>query len=293
MAVIRTEHLSHVYSEGTPFVKMAIQDVNLSIEEGEMVGVIGHTGSGKSTLIQHLNGLLKPTSGKIYIDGEDMWADKAKLREIRFKVGLVFQYPEYQLFEETVYRDIAFGPKNMGLSEEEVDKRVRQAAAFVNVTEEMMNKSPFELSGGQKRRVAIAGVLAMNPKVLILDEPTAGLDPKGRDRILGQIQEYQQDQKNTVLIVSHSMEDVEKKKKKVLVMNQSKVFMYDDTEKVFEHASEIEQMGLAVPQVTKIFMRLADMGYPVDPHTYTIQAAKQQVLRLFEEQEAKQKKGGM
>ena len=194
MAVIRTEHLSHVYSEGTPFVKMAIQDVNLSIEEGEMVGVIGHTGSGKSTLIQHLNGLLKPTSGKIYIDGEDMWADKAKLREIRFKVGLVFQYPEYQLFEETVYRDIAFGPKNMGLSEEEVDKRVRQAAAFVNVTEEMMNKSPFELSGGQKRRVAIAGVLAMNPKVLILDEPTAGLDPKGRDRILGQIQEYQQDQ---------------------------------------------------------------------------------------------------
>lgn len=293
MAVIRTEHLSHVYSEGTPFVKMAIQDVNLSIEEGEMVGVIGHTGSGKSTLIQHLNGLLKPTSGKIYIDGEDMWADKAKLREIRFKVGLVFQYPEYQLFEETVYRDIAFGPKNMGLSEEEVDKQVRQAAAFVNVTEEMMNKSPFELSGGQKRRVAIAGVLAMNPKVLILDEPTAGLDPKGRDRILGQIQEYQQDQKNTVLIVSHSMEDVAKFAKKVLVMNQSKVFMYDDTEKVFEHASEIEQMGLAVPQVTKIFMRLADMGYPVDPHTYTIQAAKQQVLRLFEEQEAKQKKGGM
>lgn len=293
MAVIRTEHLSHVYSEGTPFVKMAIQDVNLSIEEGEMVGVIGHTGSGKSTLIQHLNGLLKPTSGKIYIDGEDMWADKAKLREIRFKVGLVFQYPEYQLFEETVYRDIAFGPKNMGLSEEEVDKRVRQAAAFVNVTEEMMNKSSFELSGGQKRRVAIAGVLAMNPKVLILDEPTAGLDPKGRDRILGQIQEYQQDQKNTVLIVSHSMEDVAKFAKKVLVMNQSKVFMYDDTEKVFEHASEIEQMGLAVPQVTKIFMRLADMGYPVDPHTYTIQAAKQQVLRLFEEQEAKQKKGGM
>ena len=293
MAVIRTEHLSHVYSEGTPFVKMAIQDVNLSIEEGEMVGVIGHTGSGKSTLIQHLNGLLKPTSGKIYIDGEDMWADKAKLREIRFKVGLVFQYPEYQLFEETVYRDIAFGPKNMGLSEEEVDKRARQAAAFVNVTEEMMNKSPFELSGGQKRRVAIAGVLAMNPKVLILDEPTAGLDPKGRDRILGQIQEYQQDQKNTVLIVSHSMEDVAKFAKKVLVMNQSKVFMYDDTEKVFEHASEIEQMGLAVPQVTKIFMRLADMGYPVDPHTYTIQAAKQQVLRLFEEQDAKQKKGGM
>ncbi len=288
MAVIKTEHLTHTYSEGTPFVKMAIQDVNLSIEEGEMVGVIGHTGSGKSTLIQHFNGLLKPTSGKIYIDGEDMWADITRLRDIRFKVGLVFQYPEYQLFEETVYKDISFGPKNMGLSEEEVDRRVRQAASFVNVTEEMMHKSPFELSGGQKRRVAIAGILAMQPKVLILDEPTAGLDPKGRDRILGQIQEYQQDQKNTVLIVSHSMEDVAKFARKVLVMNQSKVFLYDDTEAVFAHAQEIEQMGLAVPQVTRVFMRLAEMGYPVDPHTYTIQAAKQQVLDLFEQQE----KGG-
>ena len=276
MAVIKTEHLSHVYSEGTPFVKMAIQDVNLSIEEGELVGVIGHTGSGKSTLIQHLNGLLKPTSGKIYIDGQDMWEDKSKLRDIRFKVGLVFQYPEYQLFEETVYKDIAFGPKNMGLSEEEVDRR------------DLLDKSPFELSGGQKRRVAIAGVLAMDPKVLILDEPTAGLDPKGRDRILGQIQEYQQQQKNTVLIVSHSMEDVAKFAKKVLVMNQSKVFMYDDTEKVFAHAAEIEQMGLAVPQVTRIFMRLSEMGYPVDPHTYTVQAAKKQVLDLFA---AKEKEG--
>ena len=288
MAVIKTEHLTHTYSEGTPFVKMAIQDVNLSIEEGEMVGVIGHTGSGKSTLIQHFNGLLKPTSGKIYIDGEDMWADTTRLRDIRFKVGLVFQYPEYQLFEETVYKDISFGPKNMGLSEEEVDRRGRQAASFVNVTEEMMHKSPFELSGGQKRRVAIAGILAMQPKVLILDEPTAGLDPKGRDRILGQIQEYQQDQKNTVLIVSHSMEDVAKFARKVLVMNQSKVFLYDDTEAVFAHAQEIEQMGLAVPQVTRVFTRLAEMGYPVDPHTYTIQAAKQQVLDLFEQQE----KGG-
>ena len=288
MAVIKTEHLTHTYSEGTPFVKMAIQDVNLSIEEGEMVGVIGHTGSGKSTLIQHFNGLLKPTSGKIYIDGEDMWADTTRLRDIRFKVGLVFQYSEYQLFEETVYKDISFGPKNMGLSEEEVDRRVRQAASFVNVTEEMMHKSPFELSGGQKRRVAIAGILAMQPKVLILDEPTAGLDPKGRDRILGQIQEYQQDQKNTVLIVSHSMEDVAKFARKVLVMNQSKVFLYDDTEAVFAHAQEIEQMGLAVPQVTRVFTRLAEMGYPVDPHTYTIQAAKQQVLDLFEQQE----KGG-
>ena len=285
MAVIKTEHLSHVYSEGTPFVKMAIQDVNLSIEEGEMVGVIGHTGSGKSTLIQHLNGLLKPTSGKIYIDGQDMWEDKTKLRDIRFKVGLVFQYPEYQLFEETVYKDISFGPRNMGLSEEEIDRRVREAAAFVSITEDLLQKSPFELSGGQKRRVAIAGVLAMQPKVLILDEPTAGLDPKGRDRILAQIQEYQQDQKNTVLIVSHSMEDVAKFAKKVLVMNQARVFMYDNTEKVFAHASEIEQMGLAVPQVTRVFMRLAEMGYPVNPHTYTIKAAKEQILDLFDQKE--------
>ena len=285
MAVIKTEHLSHVYSEGTPFVKMAIQDVNLSIEEGEMVGVIGHTGSGKSTLIQHLNGLLKPTSGKIYIDGQDMWEDKTKLRDIRFKVGLVFQYPEYQLFEETVYKDISFGPRNMGLSEEEVDRRVREAAAFVSITEDLLQKSPFELSGGQKRRVAIAGVLAMQPKVLILDEPTAGLDPKGRDRSLGQIQEDQQDQKNTVLIVSHSMEDVAKFAKKVLVMNQARVFMYDNTEKVFAHASEIEQMGLAVPQVTRVFMRLAEMGYPVNPHTYTIKAAKEQILDLFDQKE--------
>ena len=285
MAVIKTEHLSHVYSEGTPFVKMAIQDVNLSIEEGEMVGVIGHTGSGKSTLIQHLNGLLKPTSGKIYIDGQDMWEDKTKLRDIRFKVGLVFQYPEYQLFEETVYKDISFGPRNMGLSEEEIDRRVREAAAFVSITEDLLQKSPFELSGGQKRRVAIAGVLAMQPKVLILDEPTAGLDPKGRDSILGQIQEYQQDQKNTVLIVSHSMEDVAKFAQKVLVMNQARVFMYDDTEKVFAHASEIEQMGLAVPQVTRVFMRLAEMGYPVNPHTYTIKAAKEQILDLFDQKE--------
>lgn len=282
MAVIKTEHLSHIYSEGTPFVKSAIQDVNLEIEEGEMVGVIGHTGSGKSTLIQHFNGLLQPSSGKIYIDGEELWTkDKSKLRAIRFKVGLVFQYPEYQLFEETVYRDIAFGPKNMGLSEDEVDKRVREAANFVNLSDQQMEKSPFELSGGQKRRVAIAGVLAMNPKVLILDEPTAGLDPKGRDRILGQIKEYQQEQKNTVLIVSHSMEDVARFAKKVLVMNKSKVYLYDDTEKVFAHAEEMEAMGLSVPQVTKVFRGLASMGYNVSPNTYTIAAAKKELLAVL------------
>ena len=290
---IKIEHLNYVYSEGTAYEKHALKDICLEIPHGEFVGIIGHTGSGKSTLIQHLNGLIKGTSGAIYYNGENIYQDGYDMRALRSQVGLVFQYPEHQLFEIDVLTDVCFGPKNQGLSQQECEARALEALKLVGLKEKYYKSSPFELSGGQKRRVAIAGVLAMRPKVLVLDEPTAGLDPKGRDRILGQIQEYQQDQKNTVLIVSHSMEDVAKFAKKVLVMNQSKVFMYDDTEKVFEHASEIEQMGLAVPQVTKIFMRLADMGYPVDPHTYTIQAAKQQVLRLFEEQEAKQKKGGM
>ena len=247
-----------------------------------MLAVIGHTGSGKSTLIQHFNGLLEPSSGKIYIDGQDMWADKSKLRDIRFQVGLVFQYPEYQLFEETCYKDIAFGPTNMGLSEEEVHQRVLEAAAFVNITEDQLMKSPFALSGGQKRRVAIAGVLAMRPKVLILDEPTAGLDPKGRDRILGQIKEYHQEEKNTVLIVSHSMEDVAKFAQKVLVMNQSRVFLYDTVEAVFAHAKELAEIGLAVPQITQVMMELAARGYDVDPNVYTVEAAKGQLLRLLE-----------
>ncbi len=281
MAIIKTENLCHVYSEGTPFVKTAIDNINLEIEKGEMIGVIGHTGSGKSTLIQHFNGLLEPTSGKIYIDGQDLWESKEKLRQFRFKVGLVFQYPEYQLFEETVYKDIAFGPKNMGFSPEEVDARVREAAAFVGLKEKHMEQSPFELSGGQKRRVAIAGVMAMRPEVLILDEPTAGLDPKGRDRILGQIQEYHQEQKNTVLIVSHSMEDVARFAQKALVMNKSQVFMYDTVENVFEHANEIWAMGLAVPQITRVFMKLAAKGYPVDPHVYTIEGAKKELLRVM------------
>lgn len=282
MAVIKTENLSHVYSGGTPFVKTAIDNVNLEIEEGAMVGVIGHTGSGKSTLIQHFNGLLQPTSGKIYVDGEDLWADKARLRAIRFKVGLVFQYPEYQLFEETVYKDIAYGPKNMGMTEEEVDRSVKQAAAFVNLRDELLYKSPFELSGGQKRRVAIAGVLAMKPKVLILDEPTAGLDPKGRDRILGQIKEYHQEQKSTVLIVSHSMEDVARFAQKVLLMNRSKLFMYADMKEVFSHTKEIEQMGLAVPQITKIFLRLSEMGYAVNPDIYTVDEGKKELCKILD-----------
>ena len=281
MPIIKTTGLSHTYSGGTVFEKAAIEDVDLHIERGEYVGVIGHTGSGKSTLVQHLNGLLKPTDGKVYIDGVDIWAEPKKIRDIRFQVGLVFQYPEYQLFEETVYRDIAFGPKNMGLSEDEVDKQVRQAAAFVGLRDRHMEKSPFELSGGQKRRVAIAGVIAMNPKVLILDEPTAGLDPRGRDKILGEIREYHQQQENTVLLVSHSMEDIARYATKVLVMNKSKVFLYDTVEAVFNHAAEIEQMGLAVPQITKICMGLAERGYPISPNTYTVEDAKRQLTEFL------------
>ena len=231
MAVIKTENLSYVYGEGTPFRKVAVDNVNIEIEQGEMVGIIGHTGSGKSTLIQHFNGLLKPTSGAVYIDGEKLWDDKSKLRPVRFKVGLVFQYPEYQLFEENCYKDIAFGPKNMGLSDQEIDRRVKKTAKMVGLSPEILDKSPFELSGGQKRRVAIAGVMAMEPKVLILDEPASGLDPKGREQILGLIREYHEQMKNTVLLVSHSMEDIAKNVSKILVMNESKLFCYDDTVK--------------------------------------------------------------
>lgn len=283
MTAIRTEHLTHTYSVGTPFQKVAVDDVSLSIREGEYVGVIGHTGSGKSTLIQHLNGLLAPTSGKVFIEEEDLWADKSKLRAFRFRVGLVFQYPEYQLFGETVYSDIAFGPTNMGLSPEEVDARVRQAARFVGLTDEKLQKSPFELSGGQKRRVAIAGVLAMEPRVLILDEPTAGLDPKGRDKILGEIREYHQERKNTVLLVSHSMEDIAKNATMALVMNQAKLFCYDRVEEVFGRAAELGKMGLTVPQVSRVFLSLAGKGLDIDPQVYTVEAARDEILAKLAE----------
>ena len=278
MPIIETKDLYHVYSTGTPFEKVALDHVNLSIEAGEFVGVIGHTGSGKSTLIQQFNGLLKPTSGEILIDGQNIWDDKKKLRALRFNVGLVFQYPEYQLFEETVYNDSAFGPKNMGLSEEEIDRRVKDAACFVGISEEMMEKSPFELSGGQKRRVAIAGVIAMEPKVLILDEPTAGLDPKGRDRILGQIKEYHQTRKNTILLVSHSMEDVAKYATKVLVMNKAKVFTYGTVAEVFSKSDAISHMGLSIPQITKVFHKLSEKGFRVERNVYTVEGAKQELL---------------
>ncbi len=282
MPIIKTEDLTYIYSQGTPFEKAAVDHVNLEIEAGEFVGVIGHTGSGKSTLIQHLNGLLEPTSGKVYIDGQDLWADKSKIRQFRFRVGLVFQYPEYQLFEDTVAKDIAFGPRNMGLSEAEIQDRVRMAAQFVDLPEEILEKSPFELSGGQKRRVAIAGVIAMDPEVLILDEPTAGLDPRGRDRILGQLKEYHRHRGNTVLLVSHSMEDVAKYATKVLVMNRSHLFLYDETHRVFKHAEELSRMGLAVPQLSRVFTALAEQGFAVNPNTYTMQYALNEIEDLLE-----------
>lgn len=283
MAIIETQNLTYVYGEGTPFKKVAVDDVNLKIEEGELVGVIGHTGSGKSTLIQHFNALLKPTGGKIFIDGEQInWEDKKSLRAIRFKVGLVFQYPEYQLFEDTVYKDISFGPKNMGLSDEEIDRRVRDTARLVGIDEKMLDKSPFDLSGGQKRRVAIAGVMAMEPKVLILDEPTAGLDPKGRETILSMIREYHKEKKNTVMLVSHSMEDVAKNATKILVMNKGRLFCYDDTKSVFARAEELKGMGLSVPQITNVFNNLKKRGISISDDVYTVEYAEKLIKKLME-----------
>lgn len=273
MSVIRTENLTYTYSQGTPFEKTAVKDVNIEIEEGELVGIIGHTGSGKSTLIQHLNGLIKPTSGKIFIDGVDIHDKDVKLRDVRFKVGLVFQYPEYQIFEETVYKDIAFGPTNMGLDEGEIDKRVRETAKLVGIDDSLLNKSPFELSGGQKRRVAIAGVMAMRPKVLILDEPTAGLDPRGREMILDQIKHYHEETGSTVLLVSHSMEDVARFAQKILVMNKGEVFCYDTPPAVFARADEIAAIGLSVPQITKVFSMLRSRGIDIRGDVYTIEFA--------------------
>lgn len=283
MSVIRTENLTHIYNKGTPFQMAAIDNVNIEIEKGELVGIIGHTGSGKSTLIQHLNGLLKPESGKIYLDGEDIWADKSKIRNVRFKVGLCFQYPEYQLFEETVYKDIAFGPTNMGLSEAEIDKRVRDAANFVGLKSEYLEKSPFDLSGGEKRRAAIAGVMAMQPEVLIMDEPTAGLDPKGRDRILSMLKEYREETGSTVLLVSHSMEDVAKLATKVLVMNDSHAVMYGDVAEVYSRGEELSNMGLNVPQITRVFMGLKAKGFNVNEGIYTVEQGLSEIIRLKKE----------
>lgn len=278
MAMIRTENLTHIYSQGTPYERIALRDFNIEIEKGEFVGIIGHTGSGKSTFIQHLNGLLAPTSGKVFIDGEDLWADKNRLREFRFKVGLVFQYPEYQLFGETVAADIAFGPTNMGLDQMEIDRRVGEACRYVGLSPDVLEKSPFELSGGQKRRVAIAGVLAMEPQVLILDEPTAGLDPKGRDMILGEIREYHEQRGATVLLVSHSMEDIARYAHKAMVIENGSLAMYDTVEEVFSHTAELTAMGLAVPRISRVFHLLREQGCALPQNIYTVAGAEAAIL---------------
>ncbi len=280
--MIKTEHLSHSYGVGTPFQTTAIEDVNIHIQKGDYVGIIGHTGSGKSTLIAHFNAILKPTSGKILIDGRDLWdADKKMRIQTRFDVGLVFQYPEHQLFEETVYKDIAFGPKNMGLSEEEIHQRVEKAMNFVGLDFSLLEKSPFDLSGGQKRRVAIAGVMALEPKVLILDEPAAGLDPRGRDEILSRIRDYHQETKSTVLLVSHSMEDVSRNANSILVMNRGRCVMHDSVPAVFDRAEELVEMGLDVPKITRVFISLQEKGYPVSRNVYTVEQGKQELMRLL------------
>lgn len=282
MAIIETKDLTYTYGTGTPFKKTAVDHVNLSIEQGEFIGVIGHTGSGKSTLIQQFNGLLRPTSGTVLLDGKDIWAEPKKIRAVRFRVGMVFQYPEHQLFEETVLKDISFGPSNMGLEPAEIEKRARDAAKFVGLREELLEKSPFELSGGEKRRVAIAGVIAMDPDVLILDEPTAGLDPRGRDVLLSQIVNYHEVRHNTILLVSHSMEDIARTADRILVMNGGKAAMFDETKKVFARGEELERMGLRVPQITKILAMLQKDGYPVET-ALTLEQAIRQLMPLLEE----------
>ena len=284
---IALEHVNYIYSPGTAYEKRALNDISLEIGQGQFVGIIGHTGSGKSTLIQHLNGLMKATSGDILYDGQSIYAEGYDMRKLRSQVGLVFQYPEYQLFEETCYKDIAFGPKNMGIKEDQIDKYVKEAARMVGLSPEILDKSPFELSGGQKRRVAIAGVMAMNPKVLILDEPASGLDPKGREQILGLIREYHEQMKNTVLLVSHSMEDIAKNVSKILVMNESKLFCYDDTVKVFHRSEELVSMGLAVPQITRVINRLKAMGIDIKDDVYTVGYAKKVILEMLEQKKNK------
>ena len=270
--ILEIKNLNHIYSAGTPFEHVALKDVSFAVEPGEFIGIIGHTGSGKSTLMQHMNGLLKPTSGQVLLDGQDIWSDKKLTRQSRFRVGLVFQYPEYQLFEETVYKDIAFGPKNMGLSAEEVDRRVREAAGFVGLTQEQLEVSPFDLSGGQKRRVAIAGVIAMEPEVLILDEPTAGLDPEGREDVLRNIDDYRKAKNATIMMVSHSMNDVALLTDRLLVMNGAHLAMDGTPNEVFTHAWDLVNMGLDIPEVTRVFLELRKLGVALPP-VYTMEQA--------------------
>ena len=284
--ILQVQHLTHTYSVGTPFQRSAVEDMSFDVYDGEFLGIIGHTGSGKSTLIQHLNGLLRPTSGQILLHGKDIWAEPKKIRDVRFQVGLVFQYPEYQLFEETCYKDIAFGPRNMGLDETEIDRRVHEAADFVGLDEALLQRSPFELSGGQKRRVAVAGVMAMKPRILVLDEPAAGLDPEGRDEILSEVKEYHKKTGTTVLLVSHSMEDIAKYADRVLVMSNKKIAMYDTVENVFARAPELLALGLSVPQVTKIFLKLREMGVDVPADVYTVPYAVKTILEAKKRRDA-------
>lgn len=282
--VLELKNLSYVYGTGTPFEKTAVNNVSLSIEKGEFIGIMGHTGSGKSTLVQMLNGLMKPTSGQVLLDGEDIWANSKDIRKIRFKVGMVFQYPEYQLFEETVAKDIAFGPTNMGKSGAELEKAVNDAARFTGLKDELLEKSPFDLSGGEKRRAAIAGVIAMNPEVLVLDEPTAGLDPMGRDVLLSQIVQYHKERKNTVILVSHSMEDIARVADKIIVMNKSNLVMFDKTKEVFSKGRELEKIGLRVPQITKIMLELREKGFNVPEGILTVDEAMDCISSLLDKE---------
>ena len=281
MNAAELKNVSYIYSQNTPFMKVALDNINITFEENMMIGLIGHTGSGKSTVAQMLNGLLKPTEGDVFIRGKNMWESPKKLKDFRYMTGLVFQYPEYQLFEETVYADIAFGPKNMGIAEDAIDRRVHEAARFVGLDDSVLEKSPFDISGGQKRRVAIAGVIAMNPKNLVLDEPAAGLDPRGRDEILGKIREYQKETGSTVIMISHSMEDLALYCDRLVVMHESKPIMAGTCEEIFSRADELEKAGLAVPQVTKLMRELAAKGYDVNTSVYTVEAAKQELLRVL------------
>ena len=282
--VLELKNLSYVYGTGTPFEQTAVNNLSLSIEKGEFIGIMGHTGSGKSTLVQMLNGLMKPTSGQVLLDGEDIWANPKDIRKIRFKVGMVFQYPEYQLFEETVAKDIAFGPTNMGKSGAELEKAVNDAARFTGLKDELLEKSPFDLSGGEKRRAAIAGVIAMNPEVLVLDEPTAGLDPMGRDVLLSQIVQYHKERKNTVILVSHSMEDIARVADKIIVMNKSNLVMFDKTKEVFSKGRELEKIGLRVPQITKIMLELREKGFNVPEGILTVDEAMDCISSLLDKE---------
>lgn len=283
-SIIRTEHLTMTYGVNTPFEKVAVNDLNIEIMEGEFLGIIGHTGSGKSTLVQMLNGLITPTTGKVILRDKDINENKKKLREVRFQVGMVFQYPEYQLFEETVYRDIAFGPTNMGLTGDELDKRVRESARFTGLKDKLLDKSPFDLSGGEKRRAAIAGVIAMDPDVLILDEPTAGLDPQGRDKLLNQILSYHKERKNTVILVSHSMEDIARVADRILVMNKGNAEILAPKREVFAQGERLEKMGLRVPQITKITQLLQKKGIDLPDGILTVEEAFDSIMTLLKKE---------